>query len=144
MVGERSWDAELDCEEAWGGWAAAGLWTLSLWESLSDVGLVLTPSEWPWAADWDGLLRFRVGLTRYCRGMGPVCTEAHTPLGLQLHISSTLRDVKSVKTGEKRCIIVSCVQLQPDASFSSFNRAPLLFSMYSATRHTVNTVPSLA
>lgn len=82
MAGERSWDAGLDCEEARGGWAAAGLWTLSLWESLSDVGLVFTPSEWPWAADWDGLLRFRVGLTRYCRGMGPVCTEVNTSLGL--------------------------------------------------------------
>lgn len=82
MAGEGLWDTGLDCEEARGGRAAAGLWTLSLWESLSDVGLVLTPSEWPWAADWDGLLRFRVGLTRYCRGMGPVCTETHISLGL--------------------------------------------------------------
>lgn len=82
MAGERLWGTGLDCEEARGGWAAAGLWTLSLWESLSDVGLVLTPSEWPWAADWDGLLRFRVGLTRYCRGMGPVCTSINTFLSV--------------------------------------------------------------
>lgn len=75
MGEEMLCDAGLDCDEARGGWAAAGLWTLSLCESLSDVGLVLTPSECPWAADWDGLLRFLVGLTRYCRGMGPVCTE---------------------------------------------------------------------
>lgn len=72
MAGERSWDAGLDCEGARGGGAAAGLWTLSLWESLSDAGLVLMLSEWPWAADCDCLLRFRVGFTRYCSGMGPV------------------------------------------------------------------------
>lgn len=78
MVGVGLWEAGLDCVVGRGGWAAAGLWTLSLCESLSDVGLVLTPSEWPWGADWEGLLRFRVGLTRYCRGMGPVCEEEHT------------------------------------------------------------------
>lgn len=72
MAGGRSWDAGLDCEGARGGGAAAGLWTLSLWESLSEAGLVLMPSEWPWAADCDGLLRFRVGFTRYWSGMGPV------------------------------------------------------------------------
>lgn len=83
MAGAWSWEAGLDCEGARGGWAVAGLWTLSLWESLSEVGLVLTPSEWPWGADWDeGLLRFRVGLTRYCRGMGPVCRGERTLLGL--------------------------------------------------------------
>lgn len=94
--GERSWEAGAGCvgaRGAAGGWAAeeaaavaaaeaavaaaeaapeAGLWTLSLWESLSDAGLVLTPSEWPCAADCSGLLRFRVGFTRYWSGMGPV------------------------------------------------------------------------
>lgn len=47
MAGERSWDVGLDCEGARGGGTAAGLWTLSLWESLSDAGLVLMLSEWP-------------------------------------------------------------------------------------------------
>lgn len=92
MAGDRLWDVGPDSEEALGGWAAAGLWTLSLWESLSEVGLVLTPSEWPWAAVWDTLLRFRVGLTKYCRGMGPVCkhTQIVRPWSQHLRFDNLL------------------------------------------------------
>ena len=70
--GGRPWSVGLGRGEALGG-RVAGLWTLSQGESLSDVWLVFTPSEWAWAAAWDGLRRFLVGLTQYCRGIGPVC-----------------------------------------------------------------------